>query len=221
MRKKNAGLTFAVASVTLFLSASAFAADSQTAASVRSRANAPAINTSRLSWDLVGLAKLVQSGVENKVVLSYIQNTPSKKNPTADELVYLHELGLSSEAMVALLNAVPATPPSTETQPVATASNVTVQSAPAAPQVPAQSATVSGSTVISTPAPAPTVVYTQPAPVYVQQPVVTYVEPVRPRVTFGFSFGHFFGHGHHGHWGGHHGHWGGHRGHWGHHGRHH
>jgi len=219
---KNAGLTFALASATLFMSASVLGADSQAALEVRSRANA-AINTSRLSWDLVGLAKLVQSGVDNKVVLGYIQNTPPKKNPTADELVYLHELGLSSEAMVALLNAVPATAPvAPEPQPAPATSNVTVQNTPAATQAAAPAPTVTGNTVISTPAPAPTVVYTQPAPVYVQQPVVTYVEPVRPRVTFGFSFGHFFGHGHHGHWGGHHGHWGGHhRGHWGHHGRHH
>jgi hypothetical protein len=210
MTMKNAGLALALAGMGLLLSGSAFAADSQTAPV---RVNAP-INTTRLSWDLVGLAKLVQSGVDNKVVLSYIQSTPPKKNPTADELVYLHELGLSSEAMVALLNAAPANAPvSPEPQPIVVSSNATLQSA--GTQAPAQSAPVSGSTVISTPAPAPTVVYTQPAPVYVQQPVVTYVEPVRPRVTFGFSFGHFFGHGHHGHWGGHHG------GHWGHHGRHH
>ena len=220
MKLKYAGLTFAFATVTLFLTGSVgktFGADNQIATPT---VNAPAINTSRLSWDLVGLAKLVQSGVDNKVVLSYIQNTPPKKNPTADELVYLHELGLSSEAMVALLNAVPVVSP--EPQPSAPVSTPTVQSTPAVTQAPAaQSPTVSGNTVISTPAPAPapTVVYAQPAPVYVQQPVVTYVEPVRPRVTFGFSFGHFFGHGHHGHWGGHHGHWGGHYR--GHHGRHH
>src|SRR5687768_566675 len=132
MTMKYPGLTFAVASVTFFLSTSAFAADSQTAAAVRSRANAQAINTSRLSWDLVGLAKLVQSGVDNKVVLGYIQNTPPKKNPTADELVYLHELGLSSEAMVALLNAVPAAAP----EPQAAAP--TVQSTPTVTQAPAQ-----------------------------------------------------------------------------------
>src|SRR5687768_16342963 len=166
MTMKYPGLTFAVASVTFFLSTSAFAADSQTAAAVRSAANAPAINTSRLSWDLVGLAKLVQSGVDNKVVLGYIQNTPPKKNPTADELVYLHELGLSSEAMVALLNAVPAAAP---VAPEPQAAAPTVQSTPTVTQAPAQSAPVSGNTVISTPAPAPTVVYTQPARVYVQQ----------------------------------------------------
>src|SRR5687767_4663834 len=131
MTMKNAGLTFALASVTLFLSSHVMAAESQAALEVRSRANAQAINTSRLSWDLVGLAKLVQSGVDNKVVLGYIQNTPPKKNPTADELVYLHELGLSSEAMVALLNAVPAAAP---VAPEPQAAAPTVQSTPTVTQ---------------------------------------------------------------------------------------
>lgn len=49
----------------------------------------------------------MQSGVNDKVVVTFIQNSPPKRNPTAEELVYLHEIGLSSEAMVALMNAVP------------------------------------------------------------------------------------------------------------------
>ena len=178
------------------------------------------VDTSRLTPELVSLGKLVQSGVDEKVVLTYINNSAPKKNPTAEELVYLHELGLSSEGMVALLNSVPRVslaqvpPPSAPVQAVP-AQDVN-QNAVAATQAPAVAAPVAGNTVISSP---PTVVYTQPAPttVYVQRPpVVTYVEPY-PRFSFGLSFGHFgyFGHhggyyrGHHSGWG--HGHHGGRR----------
>ena len=230
MKTKNVGVRLAAAVIiNLFASMSTFGADSQTTV-VRYRV---AIDTSRLSPDLVSLGKLVQSGVDEKVVVTFIQNSPPKKKPTAEELVYLHELGLSSEAMMALMNAAPKVS-ITETRPSIGASSErivepllaqrayqpggTVQSAPG-PVVKrtVQSAPVSGNAVISSPA--PTVVYTQPAPatVYVEQPpVVTYVEPVRPRVSFSFGFGHLFGHHHGGHFGHHRSHWGGHHGgHWG------
>ena len=222
----------AVAMVVQFAPGAALAEDEQ---KPETRQQAP-IDTRRLSPELVSLGKLVQSGVNEKVVLTFIQNSAPKRNPTAEELVYLHELGLSSEAMVALLNAVPnaslgdpapAVAPAQIVPPPlaqrADQSGGPVVSNPTVPaQAPVQSAPVSGNTVISSPA--PTVVYAQPAPatVYVEQPpVVTYVEPVRPRITFGFSFGHLFGHHHGGHFGhhwGHRGHFGHHRGH---HGRHH
>jgi len=203
MAIKNAGVTFAVALIlSLSTNTSMFGADAQTTV-VRQPV---AVDASRLSGDLLSLAKLVQSGVDDKVIVTFIQNTPPKRNPSAEELVYLHELGLSSEAMVTLMNAVPKV---SLAEPEPTAPATTVASAP---QTPAQNAPVAGNTVISSPA--PTVVYTQPAAstVYVQPPpVVTYVEPVRPRVTFSFGFGHFFGHHHHhgGHYR-HHGHWRGH-----------
>lgn len=242
----RAGLAAATLSVVGLGTASA--ADAQSTVVRQTVAN----DTSRLSPDLLSLGKLVQAGLDDKVVVTYIQNSPPSRNPTAEELVYLHELGLSSEAMVALMNSVPKVS-LVETQSTAAPSSErivepllaqrayqpggTVQTTPVVTQAPAQSPAVSGSTVIS--APAPSVVYTQQAtpPIIVQQqpvvsyveqpPVVTYVEPVRPRVSFSFGFGHVFGHhdgghfGHHRshHWGGHHGgHWGGHHG--GHGGRH-
>jgi hypothetical protein len=72
--------------------------------------------------ELVSLAKLVQSGVDQKVVLTYMENSPPKRTPTAEELVFLHELGLSSEVMVALMNA-GAKVSLTETQPTVAASS--------------------------------------------------------------------------------------------------
>ena len=174
------------------------------------------IDTSRLAPDLISLAKMIQSGVGEKVVLTYIQLSPPKRSPSADELVYLHELGLSSEGMVALMNAAPKGPLAPIAPTLAATPTVqATQSVPVQETVPApQPATVttppvasSGNAVISSPP--PTVVYTQPAPptVYVQPPVVRYVEPY-PRFSFGISLGHVFGHHHHGgHWGHHGGHY--------------
>lgn len=228
MKLKNFTTTAALISV--LIAGGALGADGQTAVGQQEvTAQQRAIDTSRLSPDLVSLGKLVQSGVGEKVVLTYIQNTAPKRNPTAEELVYLHELGLSSDGMVALMNAVPkvslteaAPAPAPIVQPLhvqrGDQSGGTVQSAPptVVTQTPVQSAPVSGHTVISSPA--PIVVYTQPAPttVYVERPpVVTYVEPY-PRYSFGLSLGHhLFGHHFGGHHGGHHG--GGHHG-GGHHG---
>lgn len=161
------------------------------------------VDTSRLSAELVDLARLVKSGVDEQVVLKFIENTPPKRNPSADELVYLHELGLSSSAMVSLMNSVPKV--SLVRPPVAAAGG---PMEPMAQSAPAPAPIIVSSNAVIT-APAPTVVYAQPSTVYIEQPpVVRYYEPA-PRFTFGLSFGHGFGwhHGHHFGWGGHwHGH---------------
>ena len=237
MNLKSFKLALAAGLISLLTATSARAADGEAPAGQQETTvqQRTVVDSSRLSPDLVSLGKLVQSGVGDKVVLTYIQKTPPKRNPTAEELVYLHELGLSSEGMVALMNGAPkvsVTETAPATAPIAQPLHVqradppggAAQSAPGmVTQVPVQSAPVSGNAVISSPA--PTVVYTQPAPstVYVERPpAVTYVEPY-PRFSFGLDLGHhIFGHhfgGHHsgGHHGGHHS--GGHGG--GHHGRHH
>lgn len=195
---------------------SAFAADEQTPAK-----SAP-LDPARLSPDLLGLGKLIQAGVNEKVVLTYLKNAPPKRNPTAEELVYLHEIGLSTDGMVALLNAVPkvSLTDRVSSQVPGVAQPQTAQpSQPVAstPAQPAPAAAPVASPVISSP---PPVVYTQPAPttVYVESPpVVTYL-PRYPTFSFGLDLGHHgFGH----HFGGHHGgHGGGHHS-GGHHGGHH
>ena len=179
------------------------------------------IDTTRLSPDLVSLGKLIQTGVDEAVVLKFIENSPPKRNPTAEELVYLHELGLSSEGMVVLLNAAPKvslTQSGTVAAVATSAQPAPVQETAPAPQPAPVTTTQTTSptpanTVISSPP--PTVIY-QPAPttVYVQRPpVVQYVDPY-PRFSFGINLGHVWGHHHHqGYWG--------HGGHWGHRGRHH
>lgn len=152
------------------------------------------LDLSRLSPDLLDVAKLVQSGVDEAVVFAFIQKNPPQRSPSADELIYLQGLGLSSKAMVALMNAV-------EKPTVA----ITAQAVPA----PAQSVPVQ--TTVT--APALVVAPANPPVVYVERPYVDYSYPAW---SFGWNLGHhIFGHhgGHHSfghHGGGHHG--GGHHG---------
>lgn len=176
---------------------------------------------SRFAPEFVGLAKLLQSGVDQKVVLTYITTAPPRRTPSADELVRLHELGLSTEGMVALLNGSPKVPALQEPVPTlvtvdpraAQPQNVqVVQRAPASsPDLVAASQAAAATPVVTQ---QPTVVYTQPAPqtIYVESPpVVSYVRPY-PAVSFGIGLG-LLSLGHHFAWhhGGHHGHYGRHR----------
>ena len=189
--------------------------------------SAKKVDESRLSTASLKVAQLFQAGMDEKVIVAYVKNNPGAKAPSAEELVYLHELGVPSAALTALLTetkkasvaaAVPVAAPS---EKVEVTSNYTP--IPGAPPRQAD-----GSTVVSTPVaapapvivqqPAPQVVY-QPAPVIVHTPPPVYYDP-GPRITFGFGFGHF------GHFGHHHRHHSifrhHHSGHWGHHrGRHH
>ena len=50
------------------------------------------------------VVKLVQSGTTDQVILGYIQNSPSPYNLTADSVLYLKDLGVSSQVLTAMLN---------------------------------------------------------------------------------------------------------------------
>lgn len=187
---------------------------------------------SRLSSASAKVVRLLQAGIDEKVIVAFAKNNPAPKALSADELIYLHELGVSSSVLTAMLTPSKKTETAQTSVPAATDEKVEVTSnyipIPGAPQPPQ----VNGSAVISSPAPAPVVitqpaqptfVYTQPAPVIIETPPPVYYEP-RPTFSFGFGLGHFghFGHGGHhsifrhghpgGHFGGHGGHHGGHRG---------
>lgn len=202
---------------------STFAADETITAQTRKATVAmKSIDESKLSPASLKAVRLLQSGMDEKVVVAYVKNNPAAAAPTAEELVYLHELGVPSPVLTVLLTetrksapienvAAASVPVAAPAEKVEVTSNYTPL--PGAPQ-PAQ-AQVNGSAVISNPVQTPnpvivqqqpTVVYTQPAPVIVAPPPVVY-EP-RPTITFGFGFGHYghFGHHHHhrGHFGRHH-----------------
>jgi hypothetical protein len=171
------------------------------------------VDESKLSPASLKVAKLLQAGMDEKVIVAYVKNNPAPKAPTAEELIYLNELGVTAPVLTALLTETkkaPAAEPVTVVSVAAPSEKVEVSSnytpIPGAPQPQAQ---VSGSTVVSNPVlapapvivqqPAPQVVY-QPAPVIVHSPPPVYYDPA-PRITFGFGFGHFghFGHHHHRH----------------------
>ena len=218
--------------------ASNFASDeSAPGAAKTATAVAKQVDESKLSPASVKVVRLLQAGMDEKVIVAYVKNNPTTKALRAEELMYLHELGVSSSVLTAMLTpakktetAQAAVPVTIAPEKVEATSNYTP--IPGAPQ----SAQMNGSAVISTPvaAPAPvivqqpaqpTIVYTQPAPVIVESAPPVYYDN-RPTFSFGFGLGHFghhghgghhsiFRHGHHGHgghFGGHGGHQGGHRG---------
>jgi hypothetical protein len=190
---------------------STFAADESASVQTKIATSATrTIDESKLSPASLKVARLLQSGMDEKVVVAYVKNSPAGAAPTAEELVYLHQLGVPSPVLTALLTetqkaattevVAAATPVAAPPERVEVTSNYTP--IPGAPQ-PVQ-AQVVGSAVISSPAPPPivvqqqpTVVYAQPAPVIVETPPVIY--DIRPTITFGFGFGHY-GYGHYGHY---------------------
>jgi hypothetical protein len=158
----------------------------------------------KLPAGLAEVVRLVSSGVENDVILSYIQNSPVPK-PTANDLIELHHAKVPSPVIVALLSK----KETLFTQPTP---------APVASSAPAPAPAPAPQQVISSPP--PQAVYVARQPVYVQPyPAVVYAEPYYyPRgydwAAFGIGlglgyFGHYGGHyGHYGHYGGHYGHGG-------------
>lgn len=168
------------------------------------------------------VVKLVESGVGEEVVLAYVRNSPVPK-PNADEIIHLHQSGVPSVVITALLSKNGTANASAASEPVTSGRILTKP-------------------VYEQPASAPaSVVYVERAPSYVQpQPTVVYVPSSTPQyypysyypgyhsspgISLGFDFGHHgFGLGHHlfgHHLGGHlfSGHHGSHAfGHGGHHG---
>ena len=140
---------------------------------------------SKLPRGLAEVVRLVDSGVGDDVVISYIQNSPVPK-PTANELIELHRAKVPSAVIVALL--------SKPQKPIAETPQALV-AAPASQPPPAVQQVIS--------APAPATVYVERQPVYVQRdPVVIYQDRGFDWTGFGIGLGlrHFFGHhGHHGH----------------------
>jgi hypothetical protein len=152
-----------------------------------------------LSPSAAEVVRLARSGVSDPVVLTYINNSQSLYNLSANNILYLKNAGLSSQILSAMLSHdgavrskpgpatydqrlyAPAKPPNTAaaipTQPVLPAR----PAAPAQPQVPASPAPV--------PTPAPVVTMPsspQPSVIVEQTPPAPRVEviPVAPRPNY-------------------------------------
>ncbi len=174
--------------------------------------------TTKLSPGLMQVVKLVQSGVAEEVVLSYIENSPVPR-PHADDVIQLHGVGVPDRVLMALLSK-----KVTFSEPAA-AGNMKNNGAEPARRFEAPASTPPPQTAVYVQR--PPAVYIQPAPTvayapsyysypyysypYYSYPYYSYPYYHRygytwPAVSLAFGFGHFFGHhsfGHH--FGGHHG----------------
>jgi hypothetical protein len=83
-----------------------FAADTQDSAGADSAVNATAqpATAVNLSPAVTEVIRLSSGGVGDDVVLAYIQNSQSPFNLTADDVLYLKDVGLSSTNITAMLN---------------------------------------------------------------------------------------------------------------------
>lgn len=57
----------------------------------------------QVSPGIAEIIKLVEAGVEPVVIEAYIQNSRTRFQPTADDILHLHRLGVSSQILTALL----------------------------------------------------------------------------------------------------------------------
>jgi len=138
------------------------------------------------------VVKMSDAGVDEKTILSYVENSPGFRL-NADDVIYLHEKGISATIITALLQH----PPKVQVAQAAVTPN---QNPPAQEAPPATTYAQPAQPVYV----APQVVYTQPSYVY-SYPSYSYVGVPyyysRPYFSFGFHGGclpiHRFGGYHH------------------------
>jgi hypothetical protein len=121
---------------------------------------------SSLSPDLAEVLKMAEAGVDEKTILTYIENSPGFRLK-ADDVIFLHKQGVSPTIVTALL------------QHPAKAQIAQAQAAPPAQQQ------VANAPVYAT---APT------QPVYVQSPSVVYSDPYYygyPGYGYGYPYGYY------------------------------
>ena len=163
-----------------------------------------------LSWGLEDIVKLSKAGVDEPVILAYIQNSGVGYNPTAQDVIQLRGLGVSAQITTDLMQ---------RGSEVRQAATVEAQNqAQAAAAAPAQPAPVYAAPSADV-APVSTVTYigysSRPsyaysyggycAPTYYSYPYYPryYGFCGYPRVSFGVSFGGGYHGGHHGGYGHH------------------
>ena len=188
-------------------------AETQTAgaASVTIRAK-----SADLSPGLTEVVKLQEAGVNESVVLTFVQNSPVAYRPTAEEIIKLHELGISSPIITAVLRRGSEVRQQHAAQAQKEVESAAVTATTYQPAAPAVSTAPSAPVYYAPPVTSPTVVYpSYPAYSYVtaapyyyggySYPSYYYYGGFYPPISFGVRFGggHFGG----GHFGG--GHFGG------------
>ena len=128
-----------------------------------------------VSYEVEQIAKLKQAGVEVSVLQAYVEHSRALRPPNAEEIVYLHDNGVPSEVLTALIRR--GNELGTQVEQAATASrSQTVQATPPAPAVP--SAPVAAPvTVNSPPLTYPEYAYSYPVDAGVAYPAYTWASP--------------------------------------------
>ena len=202
MRILALGLCGALAGSSSLLFAGQSANDQAALVKSGDNANGKAENvapkTAKLSWGLDDVVKLSKAGVDESVILTYVQNSGVAYNPTAQDVIQLRELGVSPQVTAALMQH------GSEVRQAATAeAQKQAQAAPPAP-APAQPAPVYSAPTYVAPASTvtyigyPSYAYSYPsyyAPTYYSYPYCYprsygYYGGFYPRVSFGINFGH-------------------------------
>lgn len=130
--------------------------------------------TPYLSAGLPEIVKMHKAGVDASVLLAFVQNSPTAYHPSAKEIIYLRDQGLSSEIISAMLRRGGELRERAAEAAREERSRATPPPAPAAPATPAPPQAA---------APAPVVVYANPvqpvytAPSYVSYPAYSYASP--------------------------------------------
>ncbi|MCL5099052.1 MAG: hypothetical protein M1608_16260 [Candidatus Omnitrophica bacterium] len=107
--------------------------------------NAPALKVvgpvpAKVSPGLSDIVELAQSGVDQSVILSYINNSLKTYHPTSSDIIYLRDIGLSSEVISALINHTGESPQETSSASVQVSSQPAVTTTTGAPVLPAPAA---------------------------------------------------------------------------------
>ena len=135
-----------------------------------------------MSPGLNDVVRLAQSKMGDDVLLAYIARSGAAYNPTTEELVFLHDLGISDKVIAEILRRSPQSMAAKDQKPTEPL-NIPVVNAPkqtAATNIPvaaapAPVAVTNPASVVATPAAAPVQVVQQP--VIVEQPIVIQQAP--------------------------------------------
>jgi hypothetical protein len=200
--KNNLALPLMVAAAMVASRASAQTATVQTPVASASASAVVAAAPNNLSYGVSQVAKLQQAGLSKDVIVNYVRSGNFTFHLRADDIIYLHQLGVPQEAISAMMEkdsnaaaVAQSTPVSQEAPMAQTAPQPTVTQA--TPEQTAPPVVEQPPVVYS----APSTVYVDPYP-YAYYPRYYYGPPVS--LSFGFGWGHGWGGGWHGGGGWHH-----------------
>ena len=117
-------------------------------------AQAPAAGAANISPNAAEVVKLAGSGVGEDVVLAYVQNSQSLFNLSADDVLYLRDVGVTQPVITAMLNhdnAMRAQQPQSPPAQYAPAATAEVAAPAPAPESPAPQVVAAAPTYVSSP----------------------------------------------------------------------